>query len=255
LLSSLGTLYTSSKNRGLVRVTGENGLWVHKHPTANLVFRSIHAVSPNQLDAITENTFFYSYTPRLGDTVIDVGAGVGTETLTFSRLVGGTGKIIAIEAHPETYRCLARACHLNRLVNVAPLQLAIMNMSGEVKISDTETNISNTVMNDSVHGVTVPGIPLDELIDSENISEINFLKMNIEGAEAPAMEGMQRTLSITKNIVISCHDFIADAGGTETMRTKETVRKSLEAHDFSIKERMDDARPWVRDTLYGTRIF
>jgi FkbM family methyltransferase len=253
ILRPLATLYASARNRSLVRVADEADLWVHHHGAGKLVFRGIYTISPKQLDEITRDTFFYTYTPRRGDVVVDVGAGVGTETLTLSRLVGGTGRVIAIEAHPETYRCLAKLCELNALDNVSPRQLAIMDKSGPVTLSDVETDISNTVMRETADAISVPGVSLDELAETEQLQRIDFLKMNIEGAEAPALQGMRRTLGMTHHLAISCHDFIADASGDESMRTKAIVRKALEAHGFSITERPSDARRWVRDTLYGTR--
>jgi len=253
ILRPLATIYASVRNRRLVRVADEAGLWVHHHRTAKVVFRGIYTIAPAELDAITRDTFFYTYTPRQGDVVIDVGAGVGTETLTLSRLVGDRGRVIAIEAHPETYRCLAKLCELNDLENVSPRQLAIMDRSGPVTLSDSETDISNTVMRETPGAIKVPGLSLDEVIDMERLTRIDFLKMNIEGAEALALHGMGRALSMTEHLAISCHDFIADARGDESMRTKATVRKALEAQGFGVTERTTDPRRWIRDTLYGTR--
>jgi FkbM family methyltransferase len=253
ILRPLATLYASARNRSLVRVADEAGLWVHHHRAGKLVFRSIYTISPGQLDAITRDTFFYTYTPKRGDIAIDVGAGVGTETLTLSRLVSDTGCVIAIEAHPETHRCLAKLCELNALDNVSSKQLAIMDKSGPVTLSDSEADISNTVMRKAANAITVPGVSLDELVETEGLRRIDFLKMNIEGAEALAFEGMRRTLEMTENLAISCHDFVADASGDESMRTKATVRKALEAHGFTVTERTGDARRWIRDTLYATK--
>jgi hypothetical protein len=42
------------------------------------------------------------YSPTPNDIIIDIGAGVGTETFVFSK-IANQGKIYAIEAHPETY--------------------------------------------------------------------------------------------------------------------------------------------------------
>jgi len=253
ILGPLATLYASARNRRLVRVTDEDGLWVHHHPTAKLVYRVVYTISPAELDATARDTFYYSYTPRQGDIVIDVGAGVGTEALSLSRLVGDTGRVFAIEAHPETYRCLVKLCDLNALRNVSPRQVAIMDKAGSVTLSDSDSNISNRVVKDTLDAITVPGVSLDELAETERLPRIDFLKMNIEGAEALALRGMRRTLPMIENLAISCHDFIAEAGGDESTRTKATVRKALEAQGFSITERTSDARPWVRDTLYATR--
>ena len=52
---------------------------------------------------------------------MDVGAGVGEETLTFSRAVGARGEVICIEAHPRTHQCLEMLIRYNRLENVTAL--------------------------------------------------------------------------------------------------------------------------------------
>lgn len=82
---------------------------------------------------------------------------------------------------------------------------------------------------------------------------VDYQKMNIEGAELPALEGMGLTLGITRHVCISCHDYMADAGGDHATRTKDGVRRILEERGFTISARPNDPRPWVRDYLYGTR--
>ena len=67
------------------------------------------------------------YCAEEGDVIVEVGAGRGEDTLAFSRAVGKTGRVIAIEAHPGTYAILRRFCRLNGLSNVTPLHLAAMD--------------------------------------------------------------------------------------------------------------------------------
>ncbi len=249
----LATVYASLRNRSPVLVTNEAGIWVHHHRSGTLVYRVIYAITPSELEAITRDTFFTYYTPRRGDVVVDVGAGVGSETLTLSRLVGDSGRVLAVEAHPETYRCLEELCRRNGLANVSAKQLAVMDQSGPVTMSDSKADIANSVVRDVDRAIEVPGTSMDELVDVEGLSRIDFLKMNIEGAEALAVQGMQRTLEMTRNLAISCHDFIGEAREDASMCTKATVRKVLETHGFTIAERTRDHRPWIRDTLYATR--
>ncbi len=253
LAGPLATVYASLRNRSPVLVTNEGVCWVHHHRSAKLVYRVIYAISPSELEAITRDTFFHYYTPRRGDVVVDIGAGVGSEALTLSRLVGDDGRVVAVEAHPGTYRCLEKLCQLNSLDNVSAKQLAIMDESGPVTISDSDADIANSVVRDVNRAIEVPGMSMDQLVESEGLSHIDFLKMNIEGAEAPAVRGMQRTLEMTQNLAISCHDFIGEERRDPSMYTKAMVREALESHGFAVAERTKDPRPWIRDTLYATR--
>jgi hypothetical protein len=75
--------------------------------------------------------------------------------------------------------------------------------------------------------------------------------MNIEGAERLALPGMGAMLHKTKNICISCHDFLADEGGPNELRTKADVVAFLKQNGFVISLRESDGRSNVRDYVYG----
>jgi FkbM family methyltransferase len=56
-----------------------------------------------------------------------VGAGIGIESILYSRAVGANGRVIAIEAHPRTYACLVKTCEYSSLTNVTPLNIALVD--------------------------------------------------------------------------------------------------------------------------------
>jgi FkbM family methyltransferase len=190
--------------------------------------------------------WFHSYTPKSGDVIVDVGAGKGVETLVFSRVVGPAGKVLSIEAHPQTFRLLDKLVKWNGLSNVIPLQCAVMDKPGRVSMDEKENHEANAVVQaagDS--GSWVPGETMDDLCQRQGIDRIDFLKMNIEGAERFALLGMTRMLERTRHICISCHDFLADEGGDPGCRTKAFVTEHLRANGFEIISRDDDPRPYV----------
>src|SRR4030095_12023579 len=78
-------------------------------------------LSMARYEAFTRLAFFWGFQPTRGDVIVDVGAGVGEETLPFSRAVGDEGTVFCIEAHPRTFRCLQKLIHYNRLHNVIPV--------------------------------------------------------------------------------------------------------------------------------------
>jgi hypothetical protein len=75
--------------------------------------------------------------------------------------------------------------------------------------------------------------------------------MNIEGAERLAIRGVGALLANTRHVCISCHDFLADDGGSEKLRTKAFVHEFLVEHGFEVSTRDDAPDPWTRDYLYG----
>jgi hypothetical protein len=62
---------------------------------------------------------------------------------------------------------------------------------------------------------------------------------------------MGAMLQKTKNICISCHDFLADEGGPNEFRTKADVIAFLKQNGFVISLRKSDGRCNIRDYVYG----
>jgi FkbM family methyltransferase len=254
LLGLLATARQSVRGRGLCRVSYRNGYWVHSFSDGKIAADQIGTTSPSKLDADTRDTFLFEYVPKVGDVIVDVGAGEGTETATFSRVAGPNGRVIAIEAHPRTFARLQQLVQLNSLNNVSCMQLAISDKRGALHMTDVADHATNRLLAAGAQGgVDVPTLSLDDLVREQKIDRIDFLKMNIEGAERTAFAAMTHTLAITHHLAISCHDFLAERGTDGDYRTKNIVKPALESAGFEVLTRPDDSRDWVRDYLYARR--
>jgi FkbM family methyltransferase len=173
---------------------------------------------------------------RSGDVVLDIGAEVGTDTVLFDAMVGPDGLVLAIEAHPVTFLRLKRTLQLSHCDRTVPILAAIAAVAGPVFIEDGPDSLSSTISTglSGQERHSVPGVTLDALCDEYGITDVALLKMNIEGAEAPALEGMSKCLRNTRNVVIACHDFRADAGEGELYRTRDKVRAKLTSLGFEL---------------------
>jgi FkbM family methyltransferase len=228
------------------------GRWVNRQPEATFVNTSLHTTSYNKVTDWVLDNWAWGYMPRPGDTVIDVGAGIGEEAVVFSRMVGEAGRVISIEAHPETFSCLQETVRLSGLKNVIPVSCAVADADGELFISTAEVHLASSVLGQS-DGIKVPARSLDSLADELGLTDVALLKMNIEGAEKLAVRGISRLAPSIRNAIISCHDFISDSTGDEQFRVKAEVRAALEAYGFTIRTRPDAPEPWARDYLYASR--
>jgi FkbM family methyltransferase len=203
----------------------------------------------------TKDFWLQQYRPKEGDVIVDVGAGRGEDTLTFSRAVGATGRVIAIEAHPLSFAILKNFCKLNRLTNVTPLHLALMDKPGTVRIIESAScwTMNAVDSGNGTSGVPVRAGTLDALCEAQKVDNIAFLKMNIEGAERYALLGAQAVMPRIRQICVACHDFRADMGHGEEFRTLAFVGRLLREHGFTLTSRPDDPRDYVRDHVYGLR--
>ena len=171
-----------------------------------------------------------------------------------NRPVGGKGTVLAVEKHPETYQLLQRMVHWNRLENVICIQNAVVDQHQKVAITSGDKHISNAVrsdVGDEGREVVVDGRTLDDICRQTGIEAVDFLKMNIEGAERYAIQGMQSVLERTRFVCIACHDFRADRGEGEEFRTQKVVSEFLQVHGFDLLRRQNEHRPYAADHVHG----
>jgi FkbM family methyltransferase len=209
-------------------------------------------MSAEQCAVAARDIFLHGHSLAPGDVVLDIGAGIGTEVLPFSKMVGESGKVVAVEAHPATFRRLQRVCELNNLHNVRLVHAAVMDTDAPVHITDlqAEDYLENKIGAD---GVEVPALTLADLMTRFGLDHIDFLKMNIEGAELPALRGAKEVLPLVRHAAIGCHDFLAEETGDESYRTKDAVHALLVEAGFTVTTRPEDPRPWAANYLFASR--
>jgi FkbM family methyltransferase len=266
VLAWLATARAKLHLRQNVKVWYEGGIWLHRAGPYSVPdgprFDYYDATLLTWKDEIpgyfrNANDFWFShYRPKAGDVIVDVGAGRGEDSLPFSQAVGPTGRVLAIEADPTSYRLLERFCALNKLNNIKPIQVAIMDREGTVTIADSPEPWEQTTVTWSggTDRGSVRATALDQLCRDEDIDSIDFLKMNIEGAEVAALQGMRETMPKVARICVCCHDFRADRGDGEQYRTRAFVEHFLTAAGFVLSSRPDSPHDFVRDHIYGERV-
>ena len=131
---------------------------------------------------------------------MDVGAGVGEEALMFSREVGEHGRVICVEAHPRTYRCLEKLVRYNLLPNVTTVNCIIAEPFCDMaRIQDSADYLSNHILSSA--GILVAAATIDAIHSRLGLGRVSFLKINIEGGERLATRGMTETLKCTGILV------------------------------------------------------
>ncbi|OLY93893.1 hypothetical protein BUE76_19915 [Cnuella takakiae] len=197
----------------------------------------------------------YGYSPKNGDTVIDIGAGIGEEVIVFSELVGEKGRVIAVEANPKVFDVLSNVVQLNNLKNVWLNKFAIAEKGGLFELSlNAGSFLGGTISKDTSGAIRliVNGVNIYQWLSENEIDKVDLLKANVEGAERFLIPDKSSQFDAIKNVAIACHDFRFKQEGDEFFRTKNLVVSFLKHQSFQVKSQ-STSLAYVNDWVYGHR--
>jgi len=142
---------------------------------------------------------------KKGMTVLDIGANIGYYTLIAANLVGRNGRVFAFEPEPNNFFYLKENIKANSYENVVCcIQKGVSNKTGETKLFLDDETITYHRIYDIGNGrksVTINTITLDDFFKNSN-AKIDFIKVDVEGAEAAVFQGMTNILKENKKIKI-----------------------------------------------------
>jgi FkbM family methyltransferase len=264
LLGTLATAYARRHQPG-AKIFYDPGSWVRQlgddycidGPTFPYYTQQLRSfgVPFREVHNFADEIWFAGYKPKPGDVVVDVGAAWGRTTQVLARRVGDDGRVLAIEAHPGTFALLEKAVALNRMTNTRCVNAAVLAEPGTVTIDDRNDHAANRIETADAEGggILVQGDSLDNICRRHDIDAVDFMLMNIEGAERLAIRGMADLTPRLRSLCIFCHDFLADETGSEWYRTKQLVIEFLEQAGYEVITRDSDPRPYLRDCVVATR--
>lgn len=149
-------------------------------------------------------TEFVKKEVKKGDVVLDIGANIGYYTLIFAKLVGESGKVFAFEPDPTNFNLLRRNVRNNGYNNVVLINKAVSEKSEKLKLFLSEDNLADHRIYDSQDGrkfIEIGSVRLDDYFKDYS-GEINFIKMDIEGAEYGAVQGMPDLIKKSRKIKV-----------------------------------------------------
>jgi FkbM family methyltransferase len=190
-----------------------------------------------KLMALHEDEIIDQFCPKPGDTVVDVGAHIGLYTIIASKRVGPTGKVIAIEPDPENCNLLKRNVELNRLTNVIILECAAFSSNTKLKLylpgkergfTKLSTVMSNRTTTDTF--LDVNGNTLDHLMLMQGLTQVNWIKIDVEGAELEVLKGGTATLSTSKDIAL-----LIEVHNVNDIDLHTVIVRYLQPYDFHLE--------------------
>lgn len=143
-----------------------------------------------------------------GGIVIDVGANIGVTSIISGRLVGD-GCVVALEPVPDTFKHLQLNVERSALDNVTCLMAAAGSEEGEVQlVTQTGSNFAAFVgykdvldryTDYNVYSARV--VPLDLVAADQRLTNVDFIKIDVEGYELEVLRGAKATLNRFKPVV------------------------------------------------------
>lgn len=131
---------------------------------------------------------------REGMTIVDLGANIGYYTLVGSRVVGPTGRVYAFEPDPRNCAYLVRNVSANGCANVVAVQKAVSTRTGQEAFVLQEPGAGGSLaatVPQNAPSIVVHTVSLDDFFGQEGWPAIDLVKMDIEGGEKAALEGMR----------------------------------------------------------------
>jgi FkbM family methyltransferase len=188
-------------------------------------------------DSYVKSVYEESYKLREGDVVIDLGASVGTFTVKAAKAVGEKGETIAVEPEVAHLKLLRKNIEENGLQNVTVIPKGVWSSREQRKLYlSQDTDVQHSLYSQNSQGTQFSEAfeyieldTLDNLLQELGIQGIDFIKMDIEGAEVEALKGMKQTLSCTSALAMEAIHLYND---TESYHT---VIPELQKSGFSVK--------------------
>jgi len=139
-----------------------------------------------------------------GDTVLDLGANIGSYTRVFSSLVGETGKVHSFEAIPNTYSYLTFNVNHNKLKNIVTYNIAVGDKCQICKLVLPDIGL-NDIYQAQLQGISgvkgrqfcVPMATIDSMFN-KYFDNLSFIKCDVEGAEFQVFKESQNLIEYCK---------------------------------------------------------
>jgi FkbM family methyltransferase len=168
-----------------------------------------------------------------GWVVVDIGAGMGDFTI-HAAFGNPETKVYAFEPFPSSFQLLTQNLSQNGIENVTAFQKAVWSRDGQLTLdlsSGEPLQISSTEdanIHDARESVSVEAVSLESMLQRENLSHIDLLKLDCEGAEYEIlMDAAPKVITRIQRIIMEYHD-------VDAKHHHSILENFLESQGFSV---------------------
>jgi len=134
---------------------------------------------------------------RPGMTFIDIGANIGYYTALATHAVGPQGRVLSLEPDPESFKYLSQTVAANNTQNISCFQLAAAAAPGTQRLYRSKDNRGDNRIYEPEPGwesLEIKTVTVDGLLEQLGISSVDFIKIDVQGAEGSVIAGMKNTI-------------------------------------------------------------
>lgn len=148
-----------------------------------------------------------------GATILDIGAHIGLFSTVAAKIAGAYGKIFAFEPAPATLPVLHQTIRINGMgALISPINQAMGRAPGHTTffVSDDEADNSNSLISykedRKLNGISVEVNSIDNFVQTKRLAKVNFIKIDVEGAEYDTLSGGLQVLKKFKpHVIVAIH--------------------------------------------------
>ncbi len=159
----------------------------------------------------SEIAFFKKYC-REDMVFVDIGSNVGLYSALALHTLNSDGRIIALEPHPESFTLLSKNVEVNQKERGAAdapqidiFQMAASSQSGSRTLALNPENKADNRVSDAPEeweSIPIEAKSMDNLLAEQEIEEVNFVKMDVQGYEHRIVAGFMETLRRSKRTIV-----------------------------------------------------
>lgn len=152
-----------------------------------------------------------------GSTMLDIGANKGVFSIYMSRAAGPNGRLIAFEAQPELGKHLRDVKESFGLDNMTLVNQGVSSEPGTLTMHRPEAGSGMASFEfedgENLETIDIPVIRLDDYVAENNITDVSFIKCDVEGHELPVFKGAEKLLRRDMPaLLFECHISEAEDG-------------------------------------------
>lgn len=185
------------------------------------------------------------------DIILDIGANMGSYALPLSKSLNGQGKIYAFEPSEHIFKKLQKNIDNNPHLKskIVPIQAFIQDFSMETpKEVYASWNMEKTIERHKNHQGVITStskaisMSIDQFVEKEQLKQLDFIKIDVDGYEKQVLWGAQKTLENWKpKIFLELCPYILEEHHTSVEELLTFLQNfGYEFHSSNLKKKFEN---------------